>query len=84
MVFDRSGEFRPGIEETCNSCLFLCEDLDYCLQTKDILVVLITEPFNGGGTGITGDGKLFLFGLLSFILEHRLSRGVFCEELYDC
>ena len=44
----------------------------------------MTESFNGGGTCITGDDKSFLFQLLSLLLKHRLSRGVFCEELDDC
>ena len=44
----------------------------------------MTESFNGGGTGITGDGKSFLFGLMSLLLEHWLSRGVLCEDLDDC
>ena len=44
----------------------------------------MTESLNVGGTGITGDNKSFLFELLSLILKHRLSRGVLCEDLYDC
>ena len=44
----------------------------------------MTESFNGGGTVITGYGNSFLFELLPFILKHRLSRGVKCEELDDC
>ena len=28
MVFDGSGEVLPGIEEACNSCIVLCEDMD--------------------------------------------------------
>ena len=31
------------------------EDLDDCWQTEDIWCGLMTESFNGGGTGITGD-----------------------------
>ena len=44
----------------------------------------MTESFNEGGTGITGDDNLLLFELLSLLLNHRLSRGVLCEELDDC
>ena len=44
----------------------------------------MTESFNGGGTGITSDGNSLLFELLSFLLNHRLSLGVLCEELDDC
>ena len=44
----------------------------------------MTEPFNVGCTGITGDKKSFLFEWLSLILKHWLSRGVFCEELNYC
>ena len=44
----------------------------------------MTESLNGGGTVITGDGKSLLFELLSLLLEHRLSQGVFCEYLDDC
>ena len=84
MVLHRSGEVWPGIEEACNSCVMLCEELDDCWRTEDIWVRLMTEPFNGGGTCITGDGKLLIFELLSFILKHRLSRGLLCEELDDC
>ena len=43
----------------------------------------MTEKFNVGGTDITGDDNLLLFELLSLILKHRLSRGVFCEDLDD-
>ena len=44
----------------------------------------MTKSFNGGGTGITGDEKSFLFELLSLLLNNHLSRGVFYEELDDC
>ena len=44
----------------------------------------MTESFNGGGTGITGDDNSFQFDLLSLLLKNRLSRGVFCEELDEC
>ena len=84
MVFDRSGEVRPGIEESWNSCVVFCEYLDDCWLTKDSWGGLMTESFNGLGTGITGDYNSFLFELLSLILKHRLSRGVLCEELYNC
>ena len=44
----------------------------------------MTESFNGGGTGITGDGNSLIFELLYLILKHRISREVFCEDLDDC
>ena len=44
----------------------------------------MTESFNVVGTVITGDEKSLLFELLYFLLKHRLSQGVFCEELDDC
>ena len=44
----------------------------------------MTESFNGVGTGITGDDNSFLFELLFLLLKHRLSQGVFCEDLDDC
>ena len=44
----------------------------------------MTESFNGGGTGINSDDNPLLFDLLSFLLKKRLSRGVFCEDLYYC
>ena len=44
----------------------------------------MTELFNGGGIGITSDDNPFLFGLIFLLLKHRLSRGVFCEEMYGC
>ena len=65
IVFDGSSEVRPGIEEAYGSGVVFCEDLDDYWQTKDILGVLMTESFNGGGTGITGDDKSLLFGWLS-------------------
>ena len=58
--------------------------MDYCWQTDDIWGGLINESFNGVVTGITGDENLFLSELLSFLLKHRLSQGVLCEELYEC
>ena len=84
MVFDGSGEIWPGIEEACNSCVVLYEELDYCLKTEDSWGVLMTESFNGGGTGITSDEKSLLFELLYLLLKNRLSREMFCEELDDC
>ena len=84
MVFDVSGRVQPGIEEAWNSCVVLCEELDDCWPTKDSWGGLMTESFNGVGTGITGYGNLFLFELLSLILNHRLSQGVLCEDLYHC
>ena len=53
-------------------------------QTEDSWGGLMTESFNGGGTGITGDDNSLFFELLSLLLKHRLSWGVFCEELDDC
>ena len=44
----------------------------------------MTESLNGGGAGITSDGISLIFELLQFLLKHRLSRGVKCEELDDC
>ena len=44
----------------------------------------MTELFNGGGTCITGDENSLLFELLYFLLNHRLSKGVFYEDLDDC
>ena len=84
MVFDGSGEFRPGIEEACNSGVVFCDDLDDCWQTNDSWGVLMTESFNEGFIGINGDENSLIFELLSLLLKHRLSRGVFCEELVDC
>ena len=44
----------------------------------------MTESFNGGVTGITSDDNSLLFELLSLLLNNRLSRGMFCEEMDDC
>ena len=44
----------------------------------------MTESYDGGGTGITGDDNSFLFELLSLLLNHRLSLWVSCGELDDC
>ena len=84
MVFDGSGEVRPGIEEACNSCVVKCEDLDDCWRTEDSWVGLITGSFQGGSIGITGDKNSLLFELLGLLLRHLLSRGVLCEDLDDC
>ena len=35
-------------------------------------------------TGITSDDNVLLFELLSLLLRHRLSLGVFCEDLDYC
>ena len=35
MVVEVSGEVQPDIEEACNSCVVLCEDLADCLPTDD-------------------------------------------------
>ena len=84
MVFYGSGEVRSGIEEACNSCVVLCEDLDGCWRTKDSWVGLITESFNGGGTGITSDSSSLIFELLYLLSKHWLSQGVLFEELDEC
>ena len=57
MIFDGSGEVRPGIEEACDSGVVLCEDMDDCWQTKDSWGGLMNESFNVGGTGITSIDK---------------------------
>ena len=57
MVFEGSGEVRPGIEEACNSCVVLYEEVDDFWRTKDSWGELMTESFNVGGAGITGDEK---------------------------
>ena len=44
----------------------------------------MTESFNVGGTGITGDDNSLLFELLSLLLNQRLAQGVLFEELNDC
>ena len=44
----------------------------------------MTESFNGGGKVITSDEKSLLFELMYLLLKHRLSLGVFCEDLDDC
>ena len=55
MVFDGSGEVRPGIEEAYDSGVILCEEIYDCWKNEDIWGGLTTESFNGEGTGITGD-----------------------------
>ena len=65
IVFDGSSEVRPGIEEAYDSGVVFCEYMDEYWRTEDIWDVLMTESFNGGGTGITGDDKSLLFGWLS-------------------
>ena len=84
MVFDGSGEVRPGIEEACNYGIVLYEDMDDCWRTEDSWGGLTTESFNGRGTYITGDDNSLLFEWLSLLLKYRLSRGVFCKELDEC
>ena len=42
------------------------------------------ESFNERGIYITDDNNTSHFGLLSLILNPRLSRGVFSENLDDC
>ena len=75
MVFYRSGEVQPGIEEDCNSEVVFCEELDDCWRTENSWYGFMTELFNGGSTYITGDDNLFIFELLSLWLNHRLSQG---------
>ena len=77
MIFDGSGEVQPGIEEACNSGVVLCEDMDDCLQTEYIWGILMTELFNGGGTGITSDDNSLIFELLPLLSNHCLSQEVF-------
>ena len=72
MVFDGSSEVRPGIEEAWNYSVVFCEELYDCWQTEDIWGGLMTESFNVGGTGITGDDNSLLFELLYFLLNHQL------------
>ena len=60
MLFDRSGEVRPVIEEYCDSGVVLCEELDDCQRTKDRWGGIMTELLNGGVTGITSDDNSFL------------------------
>ena len=84
MVFDGSAELWLGIEEACDSGVLFCEDLNDCWRTRYSWGVLMTESFNGGGTGITSYDNQFLFELLSLQLKHRLSQGVLCEDLDDC
>ena len=73
MVFDGSDEVQPGIEEARDSGVVFCEELDDYWQTEDSWCGLMTESFNGGGTGITSDGESLLFEWLYFQLKHRLS-----------
>ena len=84
MVFDGSSEFRPGIEEAYDSGVVFCEDLDDCWRTEDSWGWLMTELFNGGETNINSDENLLFFEWQSLQLKHRLSRGVFCEDMDDC
>ena len=55
MVFYGSGEFRPYIEVAFDSGVVFCEEGDDCWRTEDSWGGLMTESFNGGGTGITSD-----------------------------
>ena len=84
IVFDESGEVWPGIEEACKACVVLCEEMDDCWQTEDSWGRLLTESFNVGGTGISGDVNALLSELLSLLLRYRLSWGVKCEDMDDC
>ena len=84
MVFEWLGEVQLGIKESCNACVVLYGELDYCWRTEDSWGGLMTESFNAGGTVITGDDNSLLFELISSLLKHRLSRGVFYGELDDC
>ena len=76
MVFDGSGEVRWGIEEACNSCVLLCEELDDCWQTKYSWGELMTKSFNGGGTDIAVDENALIFEWMYLRSNHRLSQGV--------
>ena len=64
MVFDRSGEVRPGIEEACDFGVVFCEYLEDCWWTEDSWGKLMNKLFNVGGTYITGDENSLLFELL--------------------
>ena len=44
----------------------------------------MTESFHGGSIVITGDDNSLLFELLSLLLNHLLSQGVFSEVLDYC
>ena len=66
MIFYRSAEVRPGIEEACDSDIMFYEDLHDYWQTKDSLFGLMTESFNGVVTGIIGEEKSLLSEWLSF------------------
>ena len=55
MVFYRSAEVWPGIEEACDYSVVFCEYLDYSWKTEDIWGGSMTESFNGVGTGITSN-----------------------------
>ena len=83
MVFDGSGEVRPGIEEACNSCVMLGKDLDDCWQRKDSWVGLTNGSFHGGSVGITGDDNSLLFEFMWLLSRHLLSRGLLGEDLDD-
>ena len=71
------------IEEACNPCVVLCEEMDDCWQTKEIWGVLMTESFNVGGRVIICEDKSLLFDLIFLRLNRRLSRGELCEDLDD-
>ena len=55
-----------------------CEGLDNCWQTDDSWGVLLTESFNVGRTGFTGDANSLIFQWLPLRLKHQLSQGVVC------
>ena len=84
MVFYRSGEVWPGIEEACNSCVMLGEEMDDCWWTEDSWVRLMNGWFQGGSVGITGDDNSLLFYLMWLLSRHFLSRGLLGEDLDDC
>ena len=74
MVFDRSAEVWPGIEETCDFFVVFYEEPDDCWQTNDRWGGLMTKSFNEGGISITSDDNSFFFERLSLPLKLRLSR----------
>ena len=84
MLFDGSGEVRPGIEEAYNSCVVLGEELDDYWRVQDSWVGLLKGSFHGGSIGITGDDNSLLFELMWLLSRHLLSRGLVGEDLDDC
>ena len=40
MVFDRTAEVKPGIEEACDYGIMFCEEMDDCLQTMELAIFI--------------------------------------------